>query len=259
EGIKSICEAICDKRHNKIKYVDFSGNELSAETAEFVIRRWREVFDPKYRRVELKMTNNCYGSNFAKLKMLISYTGIDLGLSDDDEGSMSDYSEKLSESEENVEDSEEEGDRSARIAGGDDKDVDGLLQGVGCMKFTDQLSMSESSSNDVVSFLDQQLKLNTIQDAESVAKCIEQQKCMRVLELKGNTLGIESGKRIAQAIKCHPELKRCLWSDMFTGRLKDEIPPILKSLCSAMISADCHITELDLSDNAFGPIGAEGR
>nr|CDJ85826.1 Leucine-rich repeat domain containing protein [Haemonchus contortus] len=45
---------------------------------------------------------------------------------------------------------------------------------------------------------------------------------------------------------------------MFTGRLKSEIPPILRSMCSAMINAHCHITELDLSDNAFGPIGAEG-
>ncbi|VDO28536.1 unnamed protein product [Haemonchus placei] len=94
--------------------------------------------------------------------------------------------------------------------------------------------------------------------AEPIARQIEQHPCMRVLDLRGNTLGIESGTRIAEAIKRHPELQRCLWSDLFTGRLKNEIPPILRSLCSAMIATNCHITELDLSDNAFGPIGAEG-
>lgn len=92
---------------------------------------------------------------------------------------------------------------------------------------------------------------------------------MRTLELKGNTLGIGAGERISTALLRHPELQRCLWSDMFTGRLKNEIPPILvtilanclffqRSLTNAMIRAGCHITELDLSDNAFGPIGAEG-
>lgn len=29
-------------------------------------------------------------------------------------------------------------------------------------------------------------------------------------------------------------------------------------MCSAMMRANCQIVELDLSDNAFGPIGAEG-
>uniref|UniRef100_A0A0K0DI42 Ran gtpase-activating protein n=1 Tax=Angiostrongylus cantonensis TaxID=6313 RepID=A0A0K0DI42_ANGCA len=141
-----------------------------------------------------------------------------------------------------------------RVATGD-TEISNLLKSFGCIKFEKD---SRRSTDDVVSFLDQQLKLNTVQDADPVVRRIEQQECMRTLELRGNTLGIESGKRIAQAIERHPELQRCLWSDLFTGRLKDEIPPILKSLCSAMISANCHITELDLSDNAFGPIGVEG-
>ncbi|VDP39115.1 unnamed protein product, partial [Heligmosomoides polygyrus] len=138
----------------------------------------------------------------------------------------------------------------------DDGDLNDLLNNLGCMKFTE--SGAKASDDDVVSFLNQQLKLDTILDAEPVARRIEEQTCMRVLDLRGNTLGIDSGARIAEAIKRHPELQKCLWSDMFTGRLKNEIPPILKSLCSAMISTNCHITELDLSDNAFGPIGAEG-
>lgn len=46
-------------------------------------------------------------------------------------------------------------------AGGDDKDVDDLLKGVGCMKFA---SKDKITADDVVSFLDRQLKLDTAKD-----------------------------------------------------------------------------------------------
>uniref|UniRef100_A0A0K0DI43 RAN GTPase-activating protein 2 n=1 Tax=Angiostrongylus cantonensis TaxID=6313 RepID=A0A0K0DI43_ANGCA len=224
----------------------------------------------------------------------------------------------------------------------------------------------------MLSFLDRQIKMDTAEDAESVANEIEACNELKTLELRGNTIGVEAGKRLARALENHPELERagrisfyqftgnvvcdcssdrylklcnlfarihsymdsilyvistkttievagkcrsdrsgslrmnmlsvhlleldkipihlpevanvetmkcsveqgivqgvekvadalvnlrCLWSDLFTGRLKTEIPLILRTLCSAVISANCHITELDLSDNAFGPIGAEG-
>ncbi|GMR61110.1 hypothetical protein PMAYCL1PPCAC_31305, partial [Pristionchus mayeri] len=109
-----------------------------------------------------------------------------------------------------------------------------------------------------LSFLDRQFKLNTREDAEELAKEIEACPDLIYLELRGNTIGIEAGKRIAEALEKHPELKYALWSDLFTGRLKNEIPPILRSMCSSMMRVGTHLTELDLSDNAFGPIGAEG-
>ena len=40
--------------------------------------------------------------------------------------------------------------------------------------------------------------------------------------------------------------------------MKTEIPPALKHLGIGIIKAQAHLVELDLSDNAFGPIGAEG-
>ncbi|KAL6726040.1 hypothetical protein Aduo_008052 [Ancylostoma duodenale] len=262
EGIMNICDAIFDDKHNKLTYVDFSGNELSAETAEIIIKRWKETFSSRGRDVMLKLSNNCFGSKFADIKKMAYHSQIEVGYSDDDEGTMSDYSDSMYAEPEEAESGPSSDDEAYEMSeedeengGGDDKDVDELLKGVGCMKFA---SKDKVTADDVVSFLDRQLKLNTAEDAEPVAQRIQQQKSMRVLELRGNTLGIESGKRIALAIQEHPELERCLWSDMFTGRLKDEIPPILKSLCNAMRAANCHITELDLSDNAFGPIGAEG-
>ncbi|KJH48197.1 leucine Rich repeat-containing domain protein [Dictyocaulus viviparus] len=114
--------------------------------------------------------------------------------------------------------------------------------------------------------------MDSEEDVELVVNKIDDCRNMKVLELRGNTIGIEAGKRIAQALEKHPELEncpmsnikvnhfqKCLWSDLFTGRLKTEIPVILRTLCSALINAKCYITELDLSDNAFGPIGAEGE
>ncbi|RCN44868.1 hypothetical protein ANCCAN_09151 [Ancylostoma caninum] len=273
------------------QYVDFSGNELSAETAEIIIKRWKETSSSRGRdvccadiveqllrieisrhqkdgillscRSRLQRVRTC----LILLHLLLSDWVLQNLLSfSDDEGTMSDYSDSMYAEPEEAESGPSSDDEAYEMtalsfpeededAHGNDKDVAELLKGVGCMKFA---SKDKVTAEDVVSFLDRQLKLNTAEDAEPVAQRIQQQKSMRVLELRGNTLGIESGKRIALAIQEHPELERCLWSDMFTGRLKDEIPPILKSLCNAMRAANCHITELDLSDNAFGPIGAEG-
>lgn len=77
--------------------------------------------------------------------------------------------------------------------------------------------------------------------------------------MEGNTLGPLAAKAVAQALEENGSLmKRALWKDMFTGRLKSEIPKALEYLGSALCTAGTHLFELDLSDNAFGPIGIEG-
>ncbi|EJD74672.1 leucine Rich Repeat family protein [Loa loa] len=108
-----------------------------------------------------------------------------------------------------------------------------------------------------LSFRDEQQKLDSETDAEKMAKVMENAGTVEVLELRGNTVGVGAGQRLAHALEFHPELKRALWSDLFTGRLKEEIPPILRSLCGAMIKCGTRLVELDLSDNAFGPIAAK--
>lgn len=47
------------------------------------------------------------------------------------------------------------------------------------------------------------------------------------MNLEGNTLGVDASKGIAKALEKHPEFKRALWKDMFTGRMKTEIPKAL--------------------------------
>lgn len=65
--------------------------------------------------------------------------------------------------------------------------------------------------------------------AKLVTDAIKASKNMEFLNLEGNTLGVEAAKAIGNAIGSHPELKRALWKDIFTGRMKDEIPQALVS------------------------------
>ncbi|KAI8068003.1 hypothetical protein BC940DRAFT_238369 [Gongronella butleri] len=78
---------------------------------------------------------------------------------------------------------------------------------------------------------------------------------LQEIRLSGNTIGVEAGEALASALKSRSTLKVAALSDIFTGRLLNEIPLALKSLCDAF---ECTaLEELDLSDNAFGPAGAE--
>ncbi|XP_075689828.1 ran GTPase-activating protein 1 isoform X2 [Rhinoderma darwinii] len=109
-----------------------------------------------------------------------------------------------------------------------------------------------------LSFKGRTLKLNTAQDAKEVIQEIDRYEGLQALRLEGNTVGVEAAKAIAKSLEKKPDLKRCHWSDMFTGRLRAEIPPALISLGEALITAGAQLTELDLSDNAFGPDGVRG-
>lgn len=109
-----------------------------------------------------------------------------------------------------------------------------------------------------LSFKGKGLKLDKREDAQVIVDEIAKCSTMASLRLEGNTVGVEAAEAIAEALAKHPEFQRALWSDMFTGRLKTEIPPALKHLGAAMIGAGAQLVELDLSDNAFGPNGVEG-
>ncbi|NXO45452.1 RAGP1 protein, partial [Locustella ochotensis] len=124
-------------------------------------------------------------------------------------------------------------------------------------KLAESLAKTKVGSGQL-SFKGQSLKLNTAEDAEEVIKQIEEFDGLEALRLEGNTVGVEAAKVIAKALEKKSELKRCHWSDMFTGRLRSEIPPALISLGDALIAAGAQLVELDLSDNAFGPDGVRG-
>lgn len=66
--------------------------------------------------------------------------------------------------------------------------------------------------------------------AKSIVEAINKCQCLEYLNLAGNTLGVAASEAVAKALENHPEFKRALWKDLFTGRLKDEIPKSLVSL-----------------------------
>ncbi|CAH1642833.1 unnamed protein product [Spodoptera littoralis] len=109
-----------------------------------------------------------------------------------------------------------------------------------------------------VDFSGKSLKLNSADDAQPIVDAINGCADLQYLTLTGNTLGVSAAEAIAKALEHHPELKIARFSDMFTGRMKTEIPPALAALGDGMIKAGARLSVLDLSDNAFGPIGVEG-
>ncbi|XP_037112464.1 ran GTPase-activating protein 1a isoform X2 [Syngnathus acus] len=109
-----------------------------------------------------------------------------------------------------------------------------------------------------LSYKGQGRKLDDSKSVEEIVKEIENFEGLQALRLEGNTVGVEAAKAIAKALETKSLFKCCYWSDMFTGRLRSEIPPALNSLGDALMLAGAKLTVLDLSDNAFGPDGVKG-
>ena len=74
--------------------------------------------------------------------------------------------------------------------------------------------------------------------ARDVIQAINSCQNLHYLNLEGNTLGVDAAKGIAKALESHSEFKRALWKDLFTGRMKTEIP---KALVSNMVFSSCMI------------------
>lgn len=98
--------------------------------------------------------------------------------------------------------------------------------------------------------------------AASVVTAMRAKGPFHVLEMVNNTLGVGGAGPIGQELENHPELEvhtpspcrllgegreggpveECLFSDMFTGRLKPEIPPALDKLFTGINAAGARIT-----------------
>ncbi|KAH8849192.1 Ran GTPase-activating protein [Schistosoma japonicum] len=113
-------------------------------------------------------------------------------------------------------------------------------------------------SEKTISFASRALKLDKAVDAKDIVSALASNLDAVCLNLSGNTLGIEAAEPIGIALGKNRLIRRCLFNDLFTGRLKSEIAPALKHLSTGLIASKSQITELDLSDNAFGPNGVVG-
>lgn len=106
-----------------------------------------------------------------------------------------------------------------------------------------------------VSFAGQMLKLNTEEDAKPIIDAINACPQLITLNLDGNTLGIDAGKGLAKCLESRPTLKNALFNNLFTGRLKTEIPEVLNFVTTGISLSGAKLQVLDLSDNAIGPVG----
>ena len=143
--------------------------------------------------------------------------------------------------------------------GGSNASSNAFGSGVQAVTTTTNEDQQHSSATEL-SFDGQGMKLNSEEDAKVVANEINNypKGQMKILTLSGNTIGIDAAKGIGKALESRPEFERAHWKDMFTGRMKTEIPPALKHMGGGVMIAGAKLVELDVSDNAFGPIGVEG-
>ena len=95
-----------------------------------------------------------------------------------------------------------------------------------------------------MSFEDQGLKVNTANDAKEIVDQINATKIITTLTFSGNTVGIEAAEAIGNSLKSHPELKYAHWKDMFTGKMKTEIPPALIHLSHGLMTANARLVEV---------------
>jgi Ran GTPase-activating protein 1 len=75
------------------------------------------------------------------------------------------------------------------------------------------------------------------------------------IELSSNSLGFDAAKALAEEIKELKNLEVVNYRDIFVSRKKEDLPNSLYELIKAI--EDKNIKVLDLSDNAFGPIGVK--
>lgn len=116
----------------------------------------------------------------------------------------------------------------------------------------DGTNLNEASS--VVSFAGRGLKLDNEEDCKEFVDTICESELLETLNLEGNTVGVDAAKAIGKALESKYLLKRALLKDLFTGRLKTEIPDAIRYLTAGISLSGAKLNELDLSDNAFGPI-----
>ncbi|KAI3632461.1 hypothetical protein MIR68_009567 [Amoeboaphelidium protococcarum] len=98
--------------------------------------------------------------------------------------------------------------------------------------------------------------------AESVKQHVdsirERKQSITALKLSGNSFGVDACKELSLAMKELDNLKQLHFGDIFTGRLRSEIPLCLTAFVDACLANDnvkANLESIDFSDNAFGPDG----
>lgn len=120
--------------------------------------------------------------------------------------------------------------------------------------------MSES-----VSVKGKGLSFKTAEDCKDLIQDIEANPTASKVVLGGNSYGVDAITAVAAKIAslnitvcthCNvPYVQDADFSDLFTGRTRDEIPPAVKALTGAL--QQDKLVSINYSDNAFGPDGVK--
>lgn len=121
----------------------------------------------------------------------------------------------------------------------------------------EHLSKTKNIYDCELSFAGRGLKLNTKEDVKELYDEIMAKTDLKVLRLEGNTIAPAAAEELGKALKERKTLERFIGNDLFTGRLKDEIPLALRSICGSIDISGARLVEINMSDNAFGPIGLD--
>ena len=96
------------------------------------------------------------------------------------------------------------------------------------------------------------LKLDTKNDIAEHIQGLQVNEEVEEIDFGGNTLGVGASEALADILATKTKLKIARLADIFTGRLREEIPLALTHLLHALLKCPLLHT-IDLSDNAFGP------
>ena len=110
----------------------------------------------------------------------------------------------------------------------------------------ESLKIMTMLESDKFSIAGQGLKLNDATQAMQISNEIISMKTIQEIEFSGNTFGVEATALISNALSHHNTIKIANLSDMFTGRLRDEIPKCLEYLVEAL-SKQNNLESIDLS------------
>lgn len=112
------------------------------------------------------------------------------------------------------------------------------------------------SADKVFSIEGKGLKLDTAEDlAPHVASLIDNE-AVEEIHLSGNTIGVGACSALADILRTKKNLKKAAFADIFTGRLREEIPESLHSLLPALLTLP-ELHTIDLCDNAFGKLAEQ--
>ncbi|XP_018497003.1 ran GTPase-activating protein 1 [Galendromus occidentalis] len=119
---------------------------------------------------------------------------------------------------------------------------------------TERFESQTLDQDEVVNFKGAGKKLDNREDIEPVCQALAEKPDVTIFCLQGNTLGSDAAKCLGDSLSKCPKLQRLQCEDIFTGRMKTDIPVSLGHFSTGLISSGCQLVELDFSGNAFGEL-----